>query len=80
MTQQCKPWWHSKTIWLNTAVAAVAAVEASTEILKPIIPPDALGVVLAAVGILNVALRVATGQPVVKPKAPAPPAEPVAGE
>jgi hypothetical protein len=80
MTAQCKPWWHSKTIWLNTAVAVVAAVEASTDILKQFMPAEAIGPVLAAVGVLNIALRIATGQPIGKQNKPsvepAPPVEP----
>lgn len=70
-----KPWWESKTIWLNAAFGVLAVAQATTDALKPFLPPEALGGVLAVVAAANVALRVVTGQPVcstAKPKGPTP--------
>lgn len=70
-----KPWWESKTIWLNLAVGVVAVVDASTDVLHSVLPPDVMGGVLAATAVINVVLRAVTGQPVGgrrKPPAPAP--------
>lgn len=72
---ESKPWWESKTIWLNAAVAAVAVVEATSEALRPFLPPDAVGGLLAAVAAANVALRILSGKPVAL-KRPASPKSP----
>jgi hypothetical protein len=73
---ECKPWWQSRTIWLNAAVAAVAIVEASSEALKPVLPPEAMGGLLAAVAVANVVLRAVSGQPVAFKKPPVSPKSP----
>lgn len=70
-----KPWWESKTIWLNIAVGVVAVVDSSTDVLQSVLPPDVMGSVLAVTAVVNVVLRAVTGQPVAvrrKPPAPAP--------
>lgn len=70
-TIETKQWWQSKTIVLNVLVGVLAVAEATTDALKPVLPPEALGGVLAALAVVNVVLRVATGQPIAKPKKPA---------
>lgn len=59
-----KPWWESKTIWLNVAVGVLAAADALTGALKPFIPPELMGGIVTGLAIANVALRAVTGQPV----------------
>lgn len=63
-----KPWWESKTIWLNVAVGVLAGVEVATDALKPVLPPEALGGVLALVSVINVVLRSVTGKPIARRK------------
>lgn len=55
-----KPWYKSKTIWLNAVAAALAVVELNFHLLQPSIPP---GVYVTAAGVLafaNVLLRAVT--------------------
>lgn len=61
-----KDWWKSKTIWVNVAVGALAAIQAGTDVLGKAAPLELVGFLAAA----NVALRFLTGEPVVtkKPK------------
>lgn len=66
---EAKQWWQSKTIVLNVLVGVLAVAEATTDALKPVLPPEAIGGVLAVVAALNVVLRVATGQPIAKGRA-----------
>ena len=62
-----KPWYTSKTIWLNLAVAGLAAIEAATGALHPVLGNN--GVYVAIAGVLPVAnmlLRAMTTQPIGK--------------
>lgn len=61
-----KPWYHSKTLWLNTALAAGTVVEANLGLLQSSMGTHAyLGLVgLAAAS--NAALRFFTNEPVGK--------------
>lgn len=59
-----KPWWKSRTLRLNAAAAALAALEANTGLLQPLLPVnfyEALAVFLAC---SNAVLRVITTQPI----------------
>ena len=65
--QTPKPWYKSKTIWLNLAVAGLAAVEAATGALHPVLGDN--GIYIAVAGVLPVAnmiLRSMTSQPIGK--------------
>ena len=66
--KQPKPWWESKTIWLNVLVGVVGVVEAATDALKPVLPPETLGGLVTAVALANVVLRTVTKTPVAKKK------------
>lgn len=68
--KSAKPWWESRTIWLNIVVGAVGVVEASSDVLKSIVPPEVLGGVLVGTALINVFLRSVTGQPVAAKRAP----------
>ena len=74
MSKPAKPWWESKTIWLNVAVGVLAVADTVTEALRPVLPPEAMGGVLAAVAVANVVLRAVTGAPVAR-KRPSPEAQ-----
>jgi hypothetical protein len=59
-----KPWYKSKTIWLNglTAVIATLVTLGDQSIISD--SPTASGVVLGALSVLNVALRIVTVAPI----------------
>jgi hypothetical protein len=59
-----KAWWQSKTIWINaiTAAAATITVLAGQQIVTDH-PAIAAGLV-AALGVLNVALRIVSALPI----------------
>ena len=62
MSAQRKPWWHSKTLWLNAVVAALVALEAGTGVLQPVVPVNVYAVLAAGLPVLNAVLRVLTTQ------------------
>lgn len=55
-----KPWWKSKVLWFNAVVSALAALEASANLIQPYVPGNiyAWGLLLLVVG--NAVLRVIT--------------------
>lgn len=55
-----KPWWKSKVLWFNALAAALAALEASANLIQPYVPGNiyAWGLLLLIVG--NTVLRVIT--------------------
>lgn len=61
-----KPWWKSKTLWLNALLAAGTVAEANLGILQSVFGPKVyLGIITLAAG-LNAILRTITNQPVGK--------------
>lgn len=59
-----KPWYKSKTIWLNTLTAAVATLVTLGDQSIISDSPTASGIVLGAVSVLNIALRIITVAPI----------------
>lgn len=57
-----KPWWRSKVLWFNAACAGLAAAEAGTNLLQPLLPVNAYGAIAFALSVGNAALRVLTTQ------------------
>ncbi|MGB1225311.1 MAG: hypothetical protein ACPHCN_14365 [Mycobacterium sp.] len=59
-----KPWWQSKTIWLNLVAFAVAVIGAGldTELIRS--SPQAVYVATVALAGANMALRFVTGRPI----------------
>ena len=57
-----KPWYQSKTIWLNIIVAALASLEAVTGLLQPIVAANFYAVVAVGLPVLNAVLRIITTQ------------------
>ena len=55
-----KPWWQSKTIWINglTAVLTIGAQ------LADVLPPAWSAKILSGLAVVNVILRAITTQPV----------------
>lgn len=58
-----KDWWKSRTIWINAAVIACAVLGAAIDAVRDALGPAAYLIVVAAVAIINVALRKITTQP-----------------
>ena len=55
-----KVWYKSKTLIVNSAVAALVALEAGTGLLKPYLHEDFYVIVAVALPIINAMLRVIT--------------------
>lgn len=57
-----KPWYTSKTLWVNAVVAALAALEAGTSILQPFLPANFYAIVAVGLPVVNAVLRIITTQ------------------
>lgn len=57
-----KPWWRSKTLWLNAIAAALVALEANSGLLQPLLPVNLYTVLAVALPVVNALLRVVTTQ------------------
>jgi hypothetical protein len=64
-----KPWYTSKTILVNIAVAILASLEATTGLLKPYLPEYWYVVLAVGLPVVNIFLRVITTQPIGKTNA-----------
>lgn len=60
MGDQSKPWWQSKTLWLNAIVLALAAAEDHVGLLQPVLPVNFYQLVAFALPVINAALRFLT--------------------
>lgn len=61
-----KPWWQSKTLWVNAIIAALAALEAGTGILQPFLPANFYALIAVGLPVVNALLRVVTTQGLTK--------------
>ena len=59
-----KPWWKSRVLRLNAAAAALAALEANTGLLQPLLPVNFYEALVVALAVGNAVLRVITSQPI----------------
>lgn len=57
-----KPWWQSKTIWINLVIASLLLAEANIESLQGLLPEWLQKSLVFALPIINVWLRVFTTQ------------------
>lgn len=57
-----KPWYTSKTLWVNAVVAALAALEAGTNVLQPFLPANFYAIVAVGLPVVNAVLRIVTTQ------------------
>lgn len=55
-----KPWYRSKTVWVNALTVTIAVLLASVHI----VPSSWLPYLMAGTGIMNIFLRLITGQPI----------------
>lgn len=59
-----KPWWQSKTLWLNLVAAVLIALELQFSVLQPLLPGNVYAWFSVALTMANAALRVITAVPV----------------
>lgn len=59
-----KPWWQSKTIWLNLISALLIALELKFDLLQPLLPSNVYAWLAVAITVANGVLRVVTSAPV----------------
>ena len=64
-----KPWYTSKTIWVNIVVAVLASLEATTGILKPYLPDHWYVFLAVGLPVINIVLRIVTTQGIGKTNA-----------
>lgn len=57
-----KPFWQSKTLWVNVATLAVAVLTALSG-QADVIPPEAMPYIVGALSVANLVLRYLTKQP-----------------
>lgn len=62
MITEKKPWWQSRTLWFNAAVAGLAALEASANLIQPYVPGNVYGWALLLLTVGNAMLRIVTHQ------------------
>ncbi len=60
--QACKPWWQSRTLWLNASAAALLALESAWGVLQPIVPVNFYVLMAVLLPVANAMLRVLTSQ------------------
>lgn len=59
-----KPWWQSKTLWLNLVAAVLIALEAKFSLLQPYLPGNVYAWFAVFLPVANAVLRVVTSVPV----------------
>ncbi len=62
MAPDCKPWYRSRTLRFNAAVAALTAMETSLHLLQPLMGEQTYLVLLFAATVGNAYLRAITSQ------------------
>lgn len=61
-----KKWYLSKTLWFNTIVSGLVALEASFSMLQPMLPANIYGVLVVVLAVGNAALRVVSNSKLIK--------------
>ena len=59
-----KPWYTSKTLWLNAIMAAIAVLEANFGMVRDRMEPEHYLLAIAGFAAVNAGLRVITSQPI----------------
>lgn len=57
-----KPWWRSRTLWVNALVLLAAAAETQLQLLQPLLPVNIFALVAFGLPLVNVLLRTVTQQ------------------
>lgn len=59
---QSKPWYQSKTLWVNAAFAATTVLEANLQVIQSLMGAQAYLGMLAGAAFINGVLRLVTTQ------------------
>lgn len=57
-----KPWYQSRTLWFNAAIAGLAALEASASMIQPFVKGNVYGYGLMILTVGNAVLRIISNQ------------------
>mgnify|MGYP001298842119 CR=1 FL=1 len=60
--EDTKPWWQSKTLWVNAIVLAMAAAEEHIGLLQSVLPVNVYQLIAFALPVVNAALRFITSK------------------
>jgi len=60
-----KEWYRSRTLIVNIVAAGLVALEASTQILQPLVPVNIYALLAVGLAVVNAMLRVITTQALV---------------
>lgn len=60
MSSSAKPWWKSKTMWVNAAMLILAAAESQLHVLQGVLPGGLFPWLAFTLPVANVALRFIT--------------------
>lgn len=60
IVQPAKPWWRSRTLWINAIVLMLAVAEAKLGYLQAWLPVNVYGLIAFVLPVLNAGLRVVT--------------------
>ena len=71
VARAAKPWWLSRTLWLNATVLGLAAAEAQLGVIQPLLPVNAYALFAFVLPVANAALRFVTAQGLSKGAQPA---------
>lgn len=66
MDENMKKWYASKTLWFNTIVAALAALEQSFSALQTLVPVNIYAIAVTVLAVGNAVLRIITTQGLTK--------------
>ncbi len=61
---QAKPWWQSKTMWLNLAVTGLGVASTVVPVLRPFVNARTFGMITTGIGVANTVLRMVTHKPI----------------
>lgn len=61
-----KPWWKSRTVWVNIIVGVLSVIETQVELLKPYVPAGWFVIVAIGLPVVNIVLRLVTTTAVTK--------------
>lgn len=60
---EAKPWWKSRTLWVNLASAILVVLEVKYEAIKPLVSPEVYQWLALLIPVANAALRAVTTAP-----------------
>lgn len=57
-----KPWYQSRTLWVNAVAAGMVVLEARTDLLQPLLPVNFYAALAGLLPVVNAVLRCVTTQ------------------